>query len=637
MRLITVQIADPASPLVGLDCDGGGINNEVECFGPDGLPGTPDDPTTPGDPLAPGDDACQDAINNSIDICMDISMNGVNSDYYGLDCDGGGVNNEIECFGPDGLPGTPDDPAAPGDPLAAADDACQDAINNGIDVCAAMLADPASPLFGLDCDGGGVNNEVECFGPDGLPGGGDDPAAPTDPLAAGDDCQSAIDNAVDICAIVLADPTNGLAGADCDNGGVANYIECTNGLDPLNPADDPECASGIPDKDGDGVPDLVDIDDDNDGIPDTVEGLVQECSTPDFSSVNGSTSAVADVNASGITVGGATLTLSQAFNGTGTLDENSVNSSQTTGDVGISQGVDNSAGPADNIVTTYSFSQPVCGQTVDVWDIDQTDQMTFEAFNGGTPVTYTVDFIGSCVAQAGNTFTPNGAACEVQVSGVLAHSFTATFDDCIDEIVITYADQGTAVGTGGSYTIVFDEGCTITQTVDTDGDGIPDHLDQDSDNDGIADAVEACGDNTLVLEDCSLDSDGSLAYPDNDGDGCPDGLAITACAGAPIDTDGDGVPDYLDLDSDNDGCSDAAEAATDAITGINNDPVAGYANPAAAVDACGLVLDAGTGVCVTPATAEWIDDQAQSACDPCVDAANNNLDICAEMLARATP
>jgi len=77
-------------------------------------------------------------------------------------------------------------------------DPCQDAINNGTDVCAAMLADPTSPLFGLDCDSGGVNNEIECFGPDGLPGTPDDPTTPGDPLAAADDaCQDAINNGTD--------------------------------------------------------------------------------------------------------------------------------------------------------------------------------------------------------------------------------------------------------------------------------------------------------------------------------------------------------------------------------------------------------------------------------------------------------
>merc|ERR1719247_2609152 len=52
------------------------------------------------------------------------------------------------------------------------------------------------------------------------------------------------------------------------------------------------------------------------------------------------------------------------------------------------------------------------------------------------------------------------------------------------------------------------------KSIDSDGDGIPDHLDKDDDNDGI------------------LDKD----------DKTPRG----------VDTDGDGIPDHLDKDDDND-------------------------------------------------------------------------------------
>ena len=79
-------------------------------------------------------------------------------------------------------------------------------------------------------------------------------------------------------------------------------------------------------------------------------------------------------------------------------------------------------------------------------------------------------------------------------------------------------------------------------------DGIPNHLDLDADNDGIYDVVEAGG-------------------TDNDNDGIADGAVDangvpgSAFGGiTPIDTGADGTPDYLNLDSDADGCSDANEA-----------------------------------------------------------------------------
>jgi len=60
---------------------------------------------------------------------------------------------------------------------------------------------------------------------------------------------------------------------------------------------------------------------------------------------------------------------------------------------------------------------------------------------------------------------------------------------------------------------------------DTDGDGIPDHLDPDDDGDGIPDYLDA----------------------DDDGDGIPDSEEKDH------DTDGDGIPDVDDPDDDNDG------------------------------------------------------------------------------------
>ena len=105
--------------------------------------------------------------------------------------------------------------------------------------------------------------------------------------------------------------------------------------------------------------------------------------------------------------------------------------------------------------------------------------------------------------------------------------------------------------------------CDVLNAIyDTDGDGVPDHLDLDSDNDGITDLVEA----------------GHL-QKDIDGNGVIDGDAsffgknglFNAIASDPddfsafeiynhFDVDRDGVPDYDDLDSDNDGINDVAEA-----------------------------------------------------------------------------
>ena len=112
----------------------------------------------------------------------------------------------------------------------------------------------------------------------------------------------------------------------------------------------------------------------------------------------------------------------------------------------------------------------------------------------------------------------------------------------------------------------------VAAIFDTDGDGIADHWDLDSDNDGISDLVEA-----------------GHEQPDADGNGVIDGLpAIFGLNGLynPIasdpddinaietytrfDVDKDGVPDHDDLDSDNDGINDVAEAGYSSAD-TNND------------------------------------------------------------------
>ena len=169
------------------------------------------------------------------------------------------------------------------------------------------------------------------------------------------------------------------------------------------------------------------------------------------------------------------------------------------------------------------------------------------------------------------------------------------------------------------------------ESVDTDGDTVPDYLDLDSDNDTIPDKIEAmnggdpavepkiCGDtdafafrtsdadengildkdevgadvnkpvdsnNDTVPDYCSPDNDGdsffdvdeiagltspktNLAGFDCNGDTLPDEFGT---AEHPLDCDGDKIPDYLDTDSDNDTIEDIYELGldTDGDGWVNN-------------------------------------------------------------------
>lgn len=102
------------------------------------------------------------------------------------------------------------------------------------------------------------------------------------------------------------------------------------------------------------------------------------------------------------------------------------------------------------------------------------------------------------------------------------------------------------------------------EPLDTDLDLVHDYLDLDSDNDGLYDAFEA----GIGVNSLDLDNNGQidLEFADANNNGVSDLVeAIT-----PLDSDLDGIADYLELDSDNDGCFDVNEAGFQGTLGILN-------------------------------------------------------------------
>lgn len=142
--------------------------------------------------------------------------------------------------------------------------------------------------------------------------------------------------------------------------------------------------------------------------------------------------------------------------------------------------------------------------------------------------------------------------------------------------------------------------------IDTDGDGIYDHLDLDSDNDGIYDAEEvghgAPHSNGVVNGPVGLD-------------GIPDAVQNDPNNGSinyvPDDSDGDGINNHQDLDADNDGCNDTIEAL---FSDDDNDGVLGSGNPT--VNAQGLVMNVSNGY--TTPTNDYLDNLV-NVCRPVVD------------------
>ena len=101
--------------------------------------------------------------------------------------------------------------------------------------------------------------------------------------------------------------------------------------------------------------------------------------------------------------------------------------------------------------------------------------------------------------------------------------------------------------------------------VDTDGDGLPDYVDDDSDNDGVPDFIEGHDTDANGLPDVTLIG----SDKDNDGldDGYEGGTAIDRDVNDEMDdpytdlpnTDGDSESDYRDIDDDDDGTVTAEE------------------------------------------------------------------------------
>ncbi len=142
--------------------------------------------------------------------------------------------------------------------------------------------------------------------------------------------------------------------------------------------------------------------------------------------------------------------------------------------------------------------------------------------------------------------------------------------DADGDNIPNYKDASDA--TPGFPVFVDTNGDGVNDIYDKDKDHIPDFKDLDSDNDGFVDAVEAGG---------VADASGVLSnYTDTDLDGLNDTVDPDN-GGTPLtlpDYDGDNIPDFLDIDSDDDGISDAYESSTSTIATGNDDDNDGIDN-----------------------------------------------------------
>ncbi|MEE9409011.1 MAG: T9SS type A sorting domain-containing protein [Polaribacter sp.] len=216
-------------------------------------------------------------------------------------------------------------------------------------------------------------------------------------------------------------------------------------------------------------------------------------------------------------------------------------------------------------------------------DLVASNGLTF--ITGGTPGTnasgggggFTAGGGGGSNYSGGGAGYSGGGAAGAGGSAGGGGSFLNTIDPNYVSGTITAGANGGggASGANGVDGFVTINICIIS---DTDGDGIPNHLDLDSDNDGIPDVIESGG--TDADRDGRADgvvgtSGGALGVPSSTTGGT---------GNTPTNSDGDSIPNYLDIDADNDGIPDNIEGQTTAgwvapsgiataMTDVNNNGV----------------------------------------------------------------
>ncbi len=339
----------------------------------------------------------------------------------------------------------------------------------------------------------------------------------------------------------------------------------------------------LPDNDGDGVEDAIDIDDDNDGILDVVEAaptfvdlnLVSPDSTANMLVITdvtgqyrleitkGHGDAFFTINpTTGVISGGtgADQIVSLIYSTKNSpipfdLEKvrfNDIDSMSTTSSVRDAYAV--------NVPGTWV---PIGTPTAGVISIDPSDTTTGDgdglavgnlvrpdgdATSPTTVPTHIANFqrfLDRDAADGGN-----GQLSDVYVNFEGAandHVAELQLDDPTDEFTVYVANTAVS-GMFWSYTPT----TSVAVIPDTDVDGLVDAFDIDSDDDGILDNIEAQSSDGYIAPTGIYNAVGlDLAYVATNGLTPQDSDAGSATA--------DGRPDYIDLDSDNDGTSDNAE------------------------------------------------------------------------------
>ncbi len=384
-----------------------------------------------------------------------------------------------------------------------------------------------------------------------------------------DGCPDAIEGAgAFTTADLTADDNLANMPADVDTDGVPNVGSQATTTAVTDDTDTAACASPtMPDNDNDGVPDTTDLDDDNDGILDAEE----------LSCNNG----IENISATAVNTSIDNVTL---HDGTSTAQ-----------------------------TLTQTFTVPGCPPNQDVISY-QVTAFPSQLASNTTNICADVDsFRGFANANGDNIGLDKAAGCDGGIR------YRIEFTSGAEVLNLTSLTHGN---------LAADEAITITSNVPLTGITYKrDTADASNDGTNGGSLVTGSGTTSVTIDNVSGPFGGNLNVWEVSSNGAPANWveidyrrssgstaasyeAFTLNHTIPCDSDCDSTPDYLDTDSDNDGCPDAIEGAgsftTTDLTGDDN-----LANSAAGVDSDG-VPNAGS----QATTAAVTDASDTSACDP---------------------
>ncbi|WP_369049530.1 DUF4347 domain-containing protein, partial [Tenacibaculum sp. UWU-22] len=444
----------------------------------------------------------------------------------------------------------------------------------------------------------------------------------------GDGCPDAIEGSANITYSQLSSDGSISGGVDTTSGsqsyGVPTAAETGQAVGESQNASVMVCcdasASGYPDNDGDGIADDCDLDDDNDGILDADEMLCSAFRTFNLTDISGSGDYILNSTPMDTPYGAAEASANITSNHTATYSK--FPRGYADGDLNFANSINTEVSEYKidfEFPTNIKLSQADASgafESLETWTIsvEGDNSMLTVSDPGVTNVVADNSGTSYYTGKQLQNITGNNTS---QVSFSPATTNSSGFISPDDSQWSVISNNVTSLTI---RLVTANPGANIAKIrlsvdcvkLDSDDDGIPNHLDLDSDNDGCPDAIEGGGNiqydqlntdtsvsgdvdtilesesygvptatetgqavgesqNASVVVCCDVSASG---YPDNDGDGIADdcdldddndGILDSVEIGAdpdnPIDTDGDGTPDYLDLDSDNDGCPDAIEGA----------------------------------------------------------------------------